>query len=115
MAHLKLYFGVGIAPEPINLLAAPYPPPRQTDLACRRRPVQEQALKKAADLQQKASQSAKEGVEGARLVVADLARGDAKQAGTRVGAAVERAGDSAFLMGISRLMVRTDATYVAYW
>ncbi|EFN56472.1 hypothetical protein CHLNCDRAFT_145146 [Chlorella variabilis] len=67
--------------------------------------LKEQALKKAADLQQKASQSAKEGVEGARLVVADLARGDAKQAGTRVGAAVERAGDSAFLMGISRLMI----------
>lgn len=64
---------------------APLPPPvRPATAACRRRhacllrphaaaadhmhPLQEQALRKAADLQQQASHSAKQGLHGARLV-----------------------------------------------
>lgn len=68
-------------------------------------PVQEQALRKAAELQQQAAESAKEGLAGARLVAADIARGDAKRASDRVGSWAHRASVSAGMLYVARLLV----------
>lgn len=68
--------------------------------------MQEQALRKAAELQHQAAKSAKEGLAGARLVAADIARGDAKSAGGRVGGWAHRASTSAGMLYVARLLVR---------
>ena len=68
--------------------------------------TQEQAMRKAANLQQQAAQSAKEGLAGARLVAADISRGDAQRAGSRMGAWVHRASTSAGMLYVARLLVR---------
>ena len=67
--------------------------------------MQEQALRSAADLQQHATMSAKEGLAGARLVASDLARGDARTAGSRLGGALHRASTSPAMLYIARLLV----------
>ncbi len=67
--------------------------------------MQEQALRKAAELQHQAAKSAKEGLAGARLVAADIARGDAKSAGGRVGGWAHRATTSAGMLYVARLLV----------
>ncbi|PRW45162.1 hypothetical protein C2E21_6125 [Chlorella sorokiniana] len=67
--------------------------------------LKEQALKKAADLQQQASQSAKQGLHGARLVAADVARGDANAAGRTLGGLLHRAATSPAAMFVARLLV----------
>ncbi|KAL4436580.1 hypothetical protein ABPG75_003719 [Micractinium tetrahymenae] len=67
--------------------------------------LKEQALRRAADLQQQAAKSAKEGLAGARLVAADIARGDAKRAGGRVGGWAHRASTSAGMLYVARLLV----------
>ncbi|KAL4444581.1 hypothetical protein ABPG77_002398 [Micractinium sp. CCAP 211/92] len=67
--------------------------------------LKEQALRKAAELQHQAAKSAKEGLAGARLVAADIARGDAKSAGGRVGGWAHRASTSAGMLYVARLLV----------
>ena len=49
--------------------------------------------------------SAKEGLAGARLVASDLARGDARTAGSRLGGALHRASTSPAMLYIARLLV----------
>lgn len=81
--------------------------------------VQEQALRKAAELQQQAAKSAKEGLAGARMVASDIARGDAKSAGGRVGGWAQRASASAGMLYVARLLVRAgvgaEASANACW
>ncbi|PSC68068.1 family transcriptional regulator [Micractinium conductrix] len=69
------------------------------------RKLKEQALKKAADLQQTAALSAKEGLAGARLIGADLASGNAKRAGTRLSGFLSSASGSAGMLYLARLLV----------
>lgn len=80
------------------------PPPANTPHP--RAALQEQALKKAADLQQTAALSAKEGLAGARLIGADLASGNAKRAGTRLSGFLSSASGSAGMLYLARLLVR---------
>lgn len=77
-------------------------------LPCRWCRLQEQALRRAADLHKQAKQSAKDGLAGARLVATDVARGDAKRAGSRVGGWVHRASTSAGMLYVARLLVSSQ-------
>ncbi|KAI3426484.1 hypothetical protein D9Q98_008850 [Chlorella vulgaris] len=63
--------------------------------------LKDQALKQAADLRA----NAKDGLHGARLVAADLAKGNAKGAGARVGSAVQAASTSAAVLYMARALV----------
>lgn len=67
--------------------------------------LQEQALKQAADLQHQASLSAKEGLQGARLVAADLARGEAQAAGRTLGGLLRAAAAAPATLWLARLLV----------
>ena len=66
---------------------------------------QEEALRRAAALHRHASLSAKEGLQGARLVAADLARGEAKAAGRHVGGLLHGAATSPAAMFLARALV----------
>lgn len=67
--------------------------------------LQDQALKQAADLRA----NAKDGLHGARLVAADLAKGNAKGAGARVGSAVQAASTSAAVLYMARALVSVQS------